>query len=191
MPKPSSFSSGIPPSLLARLSILGPISRPKMSRKTTSGIFLPVSRERIGDSNATNVIQKMDTNWPLSWLDPSDRVVPEARRAPDAPKSVKKSGEKVENIKPQRGVCRWGAFGTVKGAKSCSRGIAPPLRTYQWYTPNLVQQHLNITNRARSSSQQPTETRYESKTSAPPPEQTQLPPLHLTPMPAHPAHTTG
>ena len=146
MPRPSSFSSGIPPSLLARLSIFGPMSRPKISRKTTSGIFLPVRRERIGDSNATNVIQKMDTNWPLSWLDPSDRVVPEARRAPEAPKSVKKSGEKVENIKPQRGVCRWGAFRTVKGAKSCSRGIAPPLRTYQWYTPNLVQQHLNSTH---------------------------------------------
>ena len=62
----------------------------------------------------------------------------------------------------------------------------PMVHTYP-HTTTLEQHSPGV----GSAGQQPTEKRHESKTSAPPPRWTQLPPLHLTPMPAHPAHTTG
>ena len=62
----------------------------------------------------------------------------------------------------------------------------PMVHTYPHTT--TLEQH---SPRAKGTGQQPAEKRHESKTSAPPPRWTQLPPLHLTPMPAHPAHTTG
>ena len=62
MPKPSSFSSGMPPSLPdASPSTFGPMSTPQISKNTTSGMRLPVSRDMMGESSAAKVTQKIET----------------------------------------------------------------------------------------------------------------------------------
>ena len=101
IPRPSSFSRGMPPSVPAKCSTFGPMSMPKMSRNTTSGMRLAVSRESIGEINATSVIQKMEMNWALLSADAASlRVVPEASTVPETSGATVKRDGRVGNIEP-------------------------------------------------------------------------------------------
>ena len=101
IPRPSSFSRGMPPSVPARCNTFGPMSMPKMSRNTTSGMRLPVSRESTGEINATSVIQKIETNWALLVTGAASlRVVPEASMALGTSRVTDERGGRVENIEP-------------------------------------------------------------------------------------------
>ena len=83
-----------------------------------------------------------------------------------SPIRQKKRGESRKHKTSTWCMCRWGAFETVNGAKTCARWITPPLRTYQWYTPTPTQQHLNSTHQGRKA---PVSSRQRSGMRAKPP----------------------
>ena len=86
IPNPSSFSSGIPPSLPdASPSTFGPISIPKISKNTTSGMRLPISRDITGDTSATRETQKIETYWAVPSTLVLSAAAPEATNTCEAP----------------------------------------------------------------------------------------------------------